>query len=102
MIKHVGVVLEPDKGAFDAGATTFGCAFVDEDDPNITYFYYSGSKDTDREFGTIVDVEKGKGIVVKCGKGFLLIKKVQLEGKEKISAWQFWQGARLNTGDKFQ
>ena len=43
--KHVGVILSPSKIGFDAGASTFGCIFIDEEEPSIIYLYYSGAKD---------------------------------------------------------
>lgn len=49
--------------------------------------------------GAIVGLEKNKGFVVKCKNSFLLILKVQEEGKKIISAWDWWQGARLKIGD---
>jgi len=51
--------------------------------------------------GEIVTVEKNEGIVVQTGQGQLLLKEVQPEGKKPMDAWSFWQGARLNVGDKF-
>jgi len=48
--------------------------------------------------GQIIDVNN-KGIVVACGSGCLLIKSVQLEGKNKMSACDFARGYRIKTGD---
>jgi methionyl-tRNA formyltransferase len=48
--------------------------------------------------GTIVGLEKNIGFIVKCKSSFLLIKKVQEEGKKLVSAWEWWQGARLKIG----
>lgn len=46
MNRHdLGVILEPSEEGFDSGSATFGCAFVDEDDPTVTYLYYSGARD---------------------------------------------------------
>ena len=42
---HNGVILEPSKNGFDAGAATFGCAYIDKEEPTITYLYYSGASD---------------------------------------------------------
>jgi len=42
---HRGPILEPSEGGFDAGGATFCCAFVDDDDPSVTYLYYTGAKD---------------------------------------------------------
>lgn len=41
------MILEPSKTSFDAGASTFSCAFIDEEDSGITYLYYTGAKDTE-------------------------------------------------------
>ncbi len=49
--------------------------------------------------GSIVGLEKGKGFIVKCKTEFLLILKVQEEGKKITSAWDYWQGAKLKIGD---
>lgn len=46
--KHLGVILKPSKVGFDVGASSFICAFVDEEEPHTTYLYYSGAKDTKR------------------------------------------------------
>jgi len=46
MNRHdLGVVLGPSEEGFDSGSATFGCAFVDQDDPAVTYLYYSGARD---------------------------------------------------------
>src|SRR5690349_16391214 len=50
--------------------------------------------------GTIERLESGQGFVVKCGQGLLKITQVQPEGKKPMSAWEFWQGARLKLGEK--
>jgi hypothetical protein len=44
--EHKGPILEPSKGEFDAGGATWGCAYVDEEDPGTTFLYYSGMRDT--------------------------------------------------------
>lgn len=46
--------------------------------------------------GQVTGVERGQGLVVQCGQGFLLITSVQAEGKKPMPAWEFWQGARLS------
>lgn len=48
--------------------------------------------------GRVAGLERLKGFVVKCGEGSLLVTKVVAEGKKPSSAWDFWQGARLNVG----
>ena len=50
--------------------------------------------------GEIVGVENGAGFVVKCSQDFLLLTQVQPEGKRPMSAWAYWQGARLKIGEK--
>jgi methionyl-tRNA formyltransferase len=54
------------------------------------------------EFGAVAGVESGRGIVVKCGQEFLQLLQVQPEGKRAMSAWDFWQGARLKLGVKLR
>ncbi|MFA6610662.1 MAG: methionyl-tRNA formyltransferase [Candidatus Omnitrophota bacterium] len=51
--------------------------------------------------GQIVDVVKGKGIVVRTGSGNLVIQHLQLEGKKILSADEFLRGHRVKMGSKF-
>jgi methionyl-tRNA formyltransferase len=48
--------------------------------------------------GTVVRLVSGEGPVVKCGQNSLALLQVQPEGKKAMSAWSWWQGARLNVG----
>lgn len=48
--------------------------------------------------GTVVKMFKDRGFAVKTGKGLLLVKKVQLPGKSKISAYDFVQGYHIKKG----
>jgi methionyl-tRNA formyltransferase len=50
--------------------------------------------------GEIVGIARGKGFVIKCSQGFLLPTFVQVQGRKPMPAWDFWQGARLNVGDR--
>jgi methionyl-tRNA formyltransferase len=52
--------------------------------------------------GSILQVAARDGILVKCGQNIVRILTVQPEGKKSMSAWDFWQGARLNIGDTFE
>jgi methionyl-tRNA formyltransferase len=52
------------------------------------------------ENGTVAGIDKGQGLVVKCSQEFLQILQVQPEGKRPMSAWDYWQGARLKVGVK--
>jgi methionyl-tRNA formyltransferase len=52
------------------------------------------------EIGMVAGLDKGRGFVVKCSQDFLQIIHVQPEGKRPMSAWEFWQGARMKLGDK--
>lgn len=52
--------------------------------------------------GTIVEISKEKGLVVKCGNGHLSIIRLQEEGKKMLSAWEYLQGARMKTGDRME
>ncbi|MBU2614205.1 MAG: methionyl-tRNA formyltransferase [Elusimicrobia bacterium] len=51
--------------------------------------------------GEIAALIRGKGFVVKCKEGFLLVEFVQRQNGKFINAWAFWQGARLEIGKKF-
>lgn len=48
--------------------------------------------------GTILDISK-EGILVATSENAILLKEVQLEGKKKISAYEFACGQRLKKGD---
>ncbi len=49
--------------------------------------------------GQIVEIRKPEGAVIKCGEGFLLIKKVHPENKKIMDCYQYLQGKRLKVGD---
>jgi methionyl-tRNA formyltransferase len=51
-------------------------------------------------YGTIESLKKAKGFIVVCAVGKLLITKIQIEGKNIVSAWDFLQGKQLRIGDK--
>ncbi len=51
--------------------------------------------------GEIVDIVKGKGIVVQTGKGRLLIEKMQFPNSKAISADDAVRGYHIKTGEKF-
>ena len=51
--------------------------------------------------GTILEIRKGIGFVVKCGKDSLLITKVQPESKSQMSAFDFVNGAQISKGSLF-
>jgi methionyl-tRNA formyltransferase len=50
------------------------------------------------EPGTIQAID-GAGITVQTGSGLLLIEDIQMEGKRRLSAREFGNGARLRPGD---
>jgi methionyl-tRNA formyltransferase len=54
-----------------------------------------------KDFGTVLSIEKDKGFVISCGEGKILITKVQPENKSIMSAWSFIQSGQLAIGDKF-
>jgi methionyl-tRNA formyltransferase len=57
------------------------------------------SSDSSAKPGTILNIDDN-GIAVVCGKlSVLLIREVQLEGKRRVSAREFANGARLKPGD---
>lgn len=41
------------------------------------------------------------GIFVSCGHGSLFLESVQLEGRKRVTAREFVNGARLTPGEKF-
>lgn len=43
---HKGVILDVSHRRFDSGAATFETIFVDKDDPDTTYLFYTGAEDT--------------------------------------------------------
>lgn len=53
--------------------------------------------------GTIetLTTEGSGAIIVRCGKGFLALEEVQLEGKKRMSAADFMRGHELTPGDVF-
>lgn len=48
--------------------------------------------------GSILKIDK-EGILVATSKGAILLREVQLEGRQKVSAYQFAIGRRLKVGD---
>ena len=57
-------------------------------------------KDVSAEAGTILTIDE-TGIAVLCGdQSVLLIDEIQLEGKRRVSAREFANGARLKPGDR--
>jgi len=48
--------------------------------------------------GEVVGIKKGKGLLVKAGEGFLLIRKVQLAGRNHISGYDFVKGYQIKEG----
>ena len=50
--------------------------------------------------GTVVNISK-YGITVACGKGALLLKEIQLEGKKRMCCADFINGCKLKAGDEF-
>jgi methionyl-tRNA formyltransferase len=56
------------------------------------------SREKPKTPGTILAADQDQGIVVQAGQGLVLVKQLQPEGKKEMSAWSFWQGARLEVG----
>lgn len=52
--------------------------------------------------GTVIGVEKGKGPVVACGEGAVVLREVKPPGKKWMDAWSFQQGRQLKAGDRFE
>ncbi len=51
--------------------------------------------------GTVVDIKKGAGLVIKCGQNALLVKRVQPESKAQMPAYDFVNGAGIKKGFLF-
>ncbi len=51
--------------------------------------------------GTILEIRKGLGFIVKCGKDALFITKVQPESKAQMPAFDFVNGAQIKVGGLF-
>lgn len=58
-----------------------------------------GSKASDK-VGTVVEIAKNRGLIVKTGSGLLLLQTVQPAGKRLQSGWDFANGVRLEVGEK--
>lgn len=58
-------------------------------------------QDTTAAPGEIKEIVKGKGFVVSCGKGAVLVEEIHPENKKAVSAWPFLQSGQLKIGDKF-
>ena len=52
--------------------------------------------------GVLAGVDEGKGFVIKCGQGSLLVLRVQPEGKKEMGAWPYLQGHSLKAGARFR
>lgn len=52
--------------------------------------------------GTIVNIEREKGIMVQAGEGVVGIRTLQIEGRKPMSFWDFYCGYRPRIGDQFQ
>lgn len=61
---------------------------VREDDALVT------EEMRDAPFGTVCAFEKQLGIIVRCGEGFLALKKLQRQGKNAVDYKSFMNGAR--------
>lgn len=49
------------------------------------------------EPGEVAEVRKD-GILIRCGSGYLLVTRLQPEGKKQLDAWSFAQGYRVRAG----
>lgn len=57
-------------------------------------------KEYEGEYGEITEVTKD-AFTVKTGKGSLIVRELQMEGKKRMSADAFLRGVALNAGDRF-
>ena len=58
------------------------------------------SDNSDAAIGSVLEVKKGAGFTVKCGKDALFITKVQPESKAQMSALDFVNGAGIKVGSR--
>jgi methionyl-tRNA formyltransferase len=56
---------------------------------------------SNRDVGTVADIDRKNGFVIKCGVGNLLVTRVQPEGKKEMNAGSYLQGHALKPGDCF-
>lgn len=56
------------------------------------------SDDNDFKPGTICEIIKNRGFVIKCGENSLLLTEVQLQGKKRMDAISFLNGIQVNIG----
>jgi len=59
------------------------------------------NEDYKGEVGEIVKIDPKRGIIVKTGKGNLLIKKIQFPNSKPISAVDAVRGYHIKEGEKF-
>ncbi|MEN3185836.1 MAG: methionyl-tRNA formyltransferase [Atribacterota bacterium] len=76
--------------------------FFQERRVKILEGFLAGQEGNSLSPGTILDIEKKKGIVVQAGRGTVGIRTVQVEGRKPMSFWDFYCGYRLKVGDQFQ
>ncbi len=51
--------------------------------------------------GAVLSADIGTGLLVKCGKGALLITELQLEGGRRMTSHDFLLGRKISVGDRF-
>jgi methionyl-tRNA formyltransferase len=59
----------------------------------------AGTAPGDAAHGAVLTIDRG-GLWVRCGDGLVGLGEVQLEGKRRLGAYDFAQGARLEAGEK--
>ncbi|MGC8777412.1 MAG: methionyl-tRNA formyltransferase [Candidatus Caldatribacteriaceae bacterium] len=52
--------------------------------------------------GTVISIEREKGLVIQAGQGSVVVRTVQVENRKPMSFWDFCCGYRLKVGDQFQ
>lgn len=81
--------------------TTWPCACTSVNGINIKVLKTQAlDDDTSAEFGEIVKISK-EGIAVAAKNGILLIKELKPEGKPKMDAFAWTNGAKIKIGDRF-
>lgn len=60
------------------------------------------SQDSELPAGTIIGLEKNKGLRVSCGKGTVLIREVQFPGSRRMNIEDYMRGHEIKIGESFK
>nr|MDO8100890.1 hypothetical protein [Candidatus Njordarchaeota archaeon] len=88
--KHIGIILNPSRKGFDAGAATFCSAFMDEADEKTLYLYYTGATSVDWDHASIGLATSNDGLTFTKRRG---VNPVVELGKEVVTPAVFKAGS---------